>query len=208
MTLPITLSLIAVSFVLALLVGFRGSLTRSREGKILAFVALLILPVLSVWGGFDAQLDRAESTQFCLTCHVMMDFGQSLHYDDPSYIPAQHYENNWVPRDHACYTCHTHYAMFGGLQAKMEGLRHIYVQYLGTVPKPTDIKLYTPFPNQTCLHCHLGTRRYQSEEAHQKTPGMPAQMNSGQLSCVSSGCHEFVHDVADLQGAKFWSASK
>lgn len=208
MTLSITLALIAVTIVLALLVGLRSGITRSRPGKMLAFVVLLVLPAISAWSGFEAHLDRAESTQFCLTCHVMADFGQSLHYSDPSYIPAQHYENNWVPQSHACYTCHTDYAMFGGLHAKMEGLHHIYVQYLGTVPKPVDIKLYTPFPNQTCLHCHSGTRRYVTEPAHLKTPGVLARMDSGKLSCISSGCHEFVHDVADLQGATFWSAPK
>jgi cytochrome c-type protein NapC len=206
--LAIVLSLIALSLVLALIVGLRADLARSRGGKILAFVALLILPVLSAWGGFEEHLDRATSTTFCLSCHVMADFGQSLHYDDPSYIPARHYQNNSVPRDHACYTCHTDYAMFGGVKAKFRGLRHIYVQYLGTVPAPKDIKLYTPFSNETCLHCHLGARKFEEVNAHHKTADLLTKVKSGQISCISSGCHDIVHEVGDLKGAKFWKESK
>ncbi len=59
-------------------------------------------------------MEHATSTKFCLSCHVMEDFGRSLYVDDPSYIPAMHFQNNRVPRDHACYTCHTDYTMFGG----------------------------------------------------------------------------------------------
>ena len=72
---------------IAVFVGFRAQLTRSREGKMLAFVALFALPVMAAWTGFSEQMDRAESTQFCLSCHVMSDFGQTLYIDDPSFIP-------------------------------------------------------------------------------------------------------------------------
>ena len=208
MQLSITLTLIALSLGLALLVGFRRDLVQSRAGKILAFVALAILPVLSLWGGFEEHLDRATSTEFCLSCHVMKDFGQSLKYDDPSYIPARHYQNNFVPRDHACYTCHTDYAMFGGVKAKFRGLRHIYVQYLGTIPAPKEIKLYTPFSNTTCLHCHLGARKFEEVNAHHKTPDLLMKVKSGETSCISSGCHDIVHEVGDLKGAKFWRESR
>jgi cytochrome c-type protein NapC len=205
MPLSITLTLIGLSLALALLVGFRKGISQTREGKVLCFVALAILPVVSVWGGFDAHLDRAESTQFCLSCHIMTQYGQSLHYDDKSYIPALHYENNFVPRDHACYTCHTDYAMFGAVKAKFNGLHHIYVQYFEKLPKPEDIKLYKPFPNATCLHCHLGARKFEEVNGHHKTADMLDKVKSGKLSCISSGCHDTLHEIGDLKDAKFWS---
>ena len=205
MPLPITLTLIGLSLALALLVGFRKGISQSREGKMLAFVALLVLPVVAVWGGFEEHMDRATSTQFCLSCHVMSEYGQSLHYDDKSYIPSLHWENNFVPRDHACYTCHTDYSMFGPVKAKFNGLHHIFVQYFGTVPKPEEIKLYKPFPNETCLHCHLGARKFEEVNGHHKTPDMLDKVKSGQLSCISSGCHDTVHEVGDLKDAKFWT---
>jgi len=190
--------------VIALYVGFRVQLTRSREGKILAFVALFALPVMAAWTGFSEHMDRAQSTQFCLSCHVMGDYGRSLYIDDPSYVPARHFQNNRIPRDRACYTCHTEYSMFGGVKAKARGMRHLWVQYVRGAPKPEAIKLYDPFPNSECLHCHLGARRFEEGSAHNKIPNLLNQVKSNQRSCVSSGCHEFVHDVASLKDDTFW----
>ena len=170
----------------------------------LAFVALLVLPAFAVWGGFSEQMERAQSTSFCLSCHIMTDFGRSLYVDDPSYLPAQHFQNNRIPRERACYTCHTYYTLFGGVQAKLKGVRHLWVQYVVGAPKPEAIKLYDPFPNSECLHCHLGARRFEEGSAHQKIPDLLSRVKSGKLSCVSSGCHEFVHDVASLKDATFW----
>ena len=136
----------------------------------------------------------------------MHDFGQSLYVDDPSYIPARHFQNNLVPRDHACYTCHTDYTMFGTMHSKFRGLRHLYVQYLGHPPAPADIKLYTPFNNRECLHCHAGMRAFEEHPKHDKTPEMMAKINSNQMSCMTSKCHDTVHDVGTLKDANFWKA--
>lgn len=199
---------IAIALVLAALIGMRVELTRARGGKVLAFVALFLVPGLAVWLGFSEHMERAESTQFCLSCHVMHDFGQSLHVDDPSYIPARHFQNNLVPRDHACYTCHTDYTMFGTAHAKLRGLRHLYVQYLGKPPAPEEIKLYTPFNNRECLHCHLGMRVFEEQSKHNKTPDMMAKITSNQISCMTSKCHDTVHDVATLKDATFWKGTQ
>src|SRR3954452_7163327 len=101
-----TAALLALSVILVLGVGVRASVTRTREGKILAFVALLVLPSISMWAAFSEHMERATSTQFCLSCHVMEGYGKSLKVDDRSYVPARHYQNNLISRDHACYTCH------------------------------------------------------------------------------------------------------
>lgn len=195
---------ISIAVVLVILVAARVELTRAHGGKILAFLALFILPLLVMWTGFSEQMQRAESTRFCLSCHVMRDFGRSLYVDDPSYIPARHFQNNLVPRDRACYTCHTDYAMFGTVKAKMRGMRHLYVQYLGTVPKPENIKLYEPFNNRECLHCHAGARSYVEAAEHHKSPDMLSRIDSNQLSCMSNNCHDIVHDVDTLKDATFW----
>jgi nitrate/TMAO reductase-like tetraheme cytochrome c subunit len=194
----------AIVAVLGVLMAMRPELTLARGGKIFAFVALCILPVVSVWAGLNAQIERSTSTQFCLSCHVMANFGKSLFVDDKSYLPAAHFQNNFVPRDHACFTCHTDYTMFGDYKAKWRGLHHVWVQYLGTVPKPEDIKLYTAFNNRECLHCHAGARSYEEASPHHKNPDMLAQAASNQLSCMSSGCHDIVHEVGDIAEAPVW----
>jgi cytochrome c-type protein NapC len=192
---------------LALLTVIHPELTRARGGKVLAFVSLCILPALAVWVGVNEHLERSTSTKFCLSCHVMTDFGRSLYVDDRSYIPARHFQNNFVPREHACFTCHTDYTLFGDYQAKWRGVHHVLVQYLGKIPKPEDIKLYTPYNNRECLHCHAGARAYEEASSHHKTPDMLALAAANRLSCTSSGCHDTVHDVGTLDGAKLWKAT-
>ncbi|HTC64276.1 MAG TPA: NapC/NirT family cytochrome c [Candidatus Saccharimonadales bacterium] len=195
----------AMVALLGLFTSMRPEFTAARGGKIMAFVALCILPVLSVWAGFHEQVERSTSTQFCLSCHVMSSFGKSLTVDDKSFIPAAHFQNNFVPRDHACFTCHTDYTMFGDYKAKWRGVHHVIVQYFGKIPKPEDIKLYTPYNNRECLHCHAGARSYEEASSHHKTPDMLAKAASNQLSCTSSGCHDIVHNVGDLGDATFWT---
>jgi nitrate/TMAO reductase-like tetraheme cytochrome c subunit len=197
----------AIVVVLAILTALRGELTRGRGGKILAFITLGVLPVLAVWAGVHEQLERSTSTRFCLSCHVMHDFGQSLSLDDKAYIPAVHFQNNFVPREHACFTCHTDYTLFGDYRAKWRGLHHVYVQYFGTIPKPADIKLYTPYNNRECLHCHAVARRYEQASSHHKSPDMLAQAAQNKLSCLSADCHDSVHDVSNLKDNTFWNGS-
>jgi cytochrome c-type protein NapC len=194
----------AIVAALSLLTALRPELTAVRGGKIFAFVALCILPLLSIWAGFHEQIERSTSTQFCLSCHVMGDFGKSLYVDDKSFLPAAHFQNNFVPRDHACFTCHTDYTMFGDYKAKWRGVHHVVVQYFGKIPKPEDIKLYASYNNRECLHCHAGARSYEEASSHHKSPDMLALAASNQLSCTSSNCHDIVHNVADLNGATFW----
>jgi nitrate/TMAO reductase-like tetraheme cytochrome c subunit len=194
----------ALSVLLAVLVMVRPDTTRVREGRVLAFLALFLLPTIAVWAGVSQHMERAKTTEFCLSCHVMEDYGRSLYVDDRSYLPAAHFQNNRVPRDRACYTCHTDYTMFGGFKDKWRGLSHVYVQYFGTIPRTGEIKLYQPFNNRECLHCHAGARSYLETAAHQKTPDLIEKANKNELSCMSSRCHDINHDVTTLADATFW----
>jgi cytochrome c-type protein NapC len=126
--------------------------------------------------------------------------GASLYVDDPSYLVAAHFQNHRVPTDQACYTCHTNYAIFGGLRAKLHGLKHVYVQYLGTSREP--IHLYEPYNNRECLHCHLGARSFEEGAVHTADSDLPVKAN--RVSCLSSGCHDVVHNVGQLNNVKFW----
>jgi len=200
----LTVMIAAISVLLAILVALRTDITRVRDGRILAFVALFLLPSLALWAGASEHMDRAKTTEFCLSCHVMEDYGRSLYVDDKGYLPAAHFQNNRIPRDRACYTCHTNYTMFGGAKDKWRGLHHVYVQYLGTIPKTGEIKLYVPFNNRECLHCHAGSRSYLETSAHQKSPDLLQKVSNNELSCMSSRCHDTSHDVATLADATFW----
>jgi cytochrome c-type protein NapC len=192
----IGISILHIAFLVA-----RPSLTVSPGGKAMAFVVLFLLPVVVASMGAAEHMQRSEQTQFCLSCHAMAPFGRSLHYQDLSYIPAAHYENSRVPRNQACYTCHTDYVMYGTILSKIRGLRHVYVQYFGTVPQPGQIHLYTPYNNRECLHCHAGARSFVEQPVH---TAIMQQITTNQFSCLSSGCHSSVHDPAHADAKKLW----
>jgi cytochrome c-type protein NapC len=167
-----------------------------------AFVALFVFPALTGGMGVNSHIERSKTTNFCLSCHVMEDYGKSLQVDDRSLLPAIHFQNNLLPRDQACFTCHTDYTMFGDFSAKLRGLKHVYAYYLGRPSQP--IKLYNPYNNRECLHCHLGARSFEESEAHTKDPQALTRMKQNQLTCTSSGCHNTVHNVGQLKDATFW----
>lgn len=197
----LVLAAITVAFI-ALIIA-RPEITLARGGKIVAFLGLFVLPVFAGMLGFANHLERSKQTSFCLSCHVMGDYGRSLYVDNPSYIPAAHFQNNRVPREEACYTCHTDYTLYtGGIKAKMRGMHHLYAQYIGKPHQP--IKLYTPYNNRECLHCHLGSRKFEEGAVHSADPQIMADIKSNKLSCTSSGCHDSVHNVSQLGHVKYW----
>jgi len=198
--------LIGLAAVLLLLLALRPGITRTPEGKILAFMALVVAPGLALAGGAMSHLDDSKSTEFCLKCHVMEKYGKSLHVDDKEFLAAQHYQNNRVPRDHACFTCHTDYAMFGDVRAKLRGLRHVAVQYFGKAPE--KIKLYTPYNNRECLHCHAGSRSFEESRGHRGEDVTMADLKSGKTSCLTAGCHDVAHGVDELEDVEFWDPAK
>jgi cytochrome c-type protein NapC len=194
-------AVLAIALVIVVLVVARPQITAGRAGKMLAFVGLFILPVFAGLLGVDNHIERSKQTKFCLSCHIMGPYGRSLYVDDASYIPAAHFQNNRVPRDEACYTCHTDYTIYtGGIKAKIRGLHHIWAQYIGTPHQP--ITLYQPFNNRECLHCHLGARSFEQGTTHS---AIMQDIKTNQLSCVTSGCHDMVHNVAQADRVKYWS---
>ncbi len=192
---------IVLSIVLASVFLIRPSLTHGASWKILAFIGLCVLPALCIVGGMNTHIQRSEQTQFCISCHVMVPYGRSLYVDDPSHLPAQHFQNHRVPPEMACYSCHADYSIYGPLKDKMQGLKRIYVQYVSTPPDPAAIRIPGGFNNDQCLHCHSGARDFEEDAIHS---AMMDSLKSGQTSCLTSGCHDTAHDVANLSHVKFW----
>ncbi|MGH7727112.1 MAG: NapC/NirT family cytochrome c [Candidatus Eiseniibacteriota bacterium] len=194
----------AIAVTLAFLVTLRArpQLTRQASGKVLAFFALFGLPAVCLSLGLAQHMEHAKKREFCLSCHVMEPYGNSLYVDDEEFVPAVHFQDRLVPRDKACYTCHTTYGPFGDARAKLRGLRHLYVQYLGQVPD--TIRLYEPFHNRECLHCHGGARQYMEVEAHRDPDTLFASIAANRTSCLTSGCHDVGHNVSELGEVTFW----
>jgi cytochrome c-type protein NapC len=191
---------IVLSIVLASLFLVRPSLTRAAAWKILAFIGLCVLPALCIVGGMSAHMKRSEKTQFCISCHAMEPYGKSLYIDDPSHLPAQHFQNHRVPPDTACHSCHADYGIYGPLKDKLSGLTRIYKQYVSTPSNPITIP--GGFKNAQCLQCHLGARAFEENPIH---AAMMDSLKSNETSCLTSGCHDTAHDIANLSHLKLWS---
>lgn len=190
---------VVVTILLALVFLIRPSVTAGATGKIVAFVALAVLPALCLIGGMNAHTERSEQTQFCVSCHSMAPYRRSLYVDNPNYIPAAHFQNHRVPADEACYACHADYTLFGPLKDKLRGVTRLYFQYVSTPPNP--IRIPGGYSNSQCLHCHLGARSFQENAIHS---AIMDTLISNQMSCVSSGCHDTIHNLASLDHVKFW----
>lgn len=166
-------------------------------GRIATIVLLAAVPFAATLLGTGAHLERSKSTEFCLSCHVMEPYGDSLRLDDAEAVPANHWQNRRVPRDHACYACHTSYTMFGDLESKWRGVRHVWVQYFGSDDAP--VELYEPYRNRECLHCHEGARAFEENEFHAEMRG---EIASGEASCLD--CHEGGHRLEALETTPSW----
>ena len=91
--------------------------------------------------------------------------------------------------------------MYGDVRAKVQGLRHLYIYYLGQVPE--TLELYEPYRNRECLSCHGGARSFEEDELH---ADIRAEMASDEISCLE--CHEPVHDVAHLGELELWQGAE
>jgi cytochrome c-type protein NapC len=198
----IVLPLLAIAGIFIAVIAVRPEITAARGGKIMAFLALFIFPALLSVLSFEGHMERSKQTSFCLSCHIMQPYGKSLYVDDSSYVPAAHFQNSRIPRDNACYTCHTNYTIYGTFRDKFRGLVHAYKYYIGHPANP--IRLYEPLNNRECLHCHLGARSFEQGAVHTADLQTMADIKSNKLSCVSSGCHDTVHNVAQQDKVKYW----
>jgi cytochrome c-type protein NapC len=197
--LPTILILIvaAVAALVALIAFAAGLLSANRLGRLVLLGGLAILPLSVTGAGVAVGVRQSSQTQFCMGCHEMEPYGQSLFVDNTQALAAVHYQKRLISRDSTCYSCHTDYALFGDAKAKLNGLRHVWVHYFGTIPERP--KLYQPYPNYNCLHCHDDARSYLEAEPHRQHR---AELKGGIRSCLS--CHEIAHDLEGVKAQNFW----
>src|SRR5215831_15774472 len=163
-TLP--LATVVAGILLLTVVIARPRLLIRGVGKFLGLVVIVIYPTSIAFMGAHEHIERSKTVTYCTSCHAMEKYGKSLLIDNPRYLPAAHVQNGRVPRDTACFACHTTYTLYGDFNAKLHGLQHVWVAYLGKVPD--KIALYTPYNNRECLHCHDGARSFEDTTEHQK----------------------------------------
>ena len=183
---------------LIVLLLVRPALLMTKGGNLILFLALFILPISSIRAGFRLHWESSKSTEFCMSCHVMEPYGQSLVVLDEEYLPAAHFQNRRIKYDKACFECHSTYTMFGDTKAKLNGLRHLVTYYTGRTPE--KIELYQPYHNRECLKCHQGSRGFVEEHEDD----MEEYLSNEEL-CLD--CHDVGHEVETLDEQEMWKPS-
>ena len=163
----------------------------------LAFLAVLVLPTAAFSLGMAEHMEQSKTTGFCLSCHVMEPYGRSLFIDSPDHVPANHFQDKRVPRESACLICHTTYTMFGDLQAKLTGGKHLYVNYFGHHPGGALALPALPEPRMPIL-----PRRGQIFDESDIHLDVRAELASNEISCLE--CHDLTLDVTELDGLEMW----
>jgi cytochrome c-type protein NapC len=87
--------------------------------------------------------------------------------------------------------------MWGDFKAKLNGLKHVWVHYLGEIPE--EFELYQPYPNHNCLHCHEDARSYVEASPHH---GQFEAMRADEVSCLK--CHGQGHGLDQLEEGNLW----
>lgn len=157
--------------------------------------AAVLLPIAAYGLASLYMLDGSKQVAFCGSCHVMTPILESLQGNDGS-LASIHYTRGLVPHDQACFTCHSGYGIWGGLDAKMAGLGHMVRTVTGRYTLP--IKLNGPFDIDSCLACHAFTPAFRAVEAHQDRD-LQNLLVAREMSCTGT-CHPTAHPAAALTG--------
>ncbi|MGH7789244.1 MAG: hypothetical protein ACRERC_20410 [Candidatus Binatia bacterium] len=158
-------------------------------------MAAVCLPIAAYGLASLHMLENSKQVSFCGSCHVMAPIVSSLQGNDES-LASVHYTRGLVPHEEACFSCHSGYGIWGGVDAKMAGVMHMLRTATGWYTLP--IKHNGPFDIDSCLGCHAYAPSFRAVEAHQD-PDLQQQLLSRELSCTGA-CHPAAHPESALNG--------
>jgi nitrate/TMAO reductase-like tetraheme cytochrome c subunit len=171
-------------------------LVRGRLPAALGLTGAILVPVFAyVVGGFFV-LEKSKSVRFCGSCHeTMSPLVASLPEDNGS-LASIHWQSGAVSHADACFQCHSGYGIWGTVDAKFAGVRHMILTVTGGYKYPLHAR---SFDIASCLGCHAEAVPFRAQPAHQ-APEVQQQLLAGELSCAGT-CHPDAHPADALMGA-------
>jgi hypothetical protein len=120
---------------------------------------------------------------------------RSLESNDDS-LASMHYVRGRVPHAEACFTCHSGYGIWGGVGAKIAGIRHMVQTVSGGYTLPLQQR--GPFDIDSCLGCHAFAQNFRAVEDHQD-PDLQKELVERKMGCTGD-CHPAAHPESALTG--------
>jgi hypothetical protein len=111
-------------------------------------------------------------------------------------LAATHYQRGRVSREQACFVCHSGYGIWGTLDAKVAGVRHMLKTAMRSYTFP--IEHLGPFDIDACLNCHAQAAPFRAVDAHQD-PDTQQALFKREMSCTGI-CHTAAHPDDALNG--------
>lgn len=180
----------------AVVILLRG-LKRGRLSEAAGATGLVFLPMGAYALAMLLLMEDSKRVTFCGSCHVMTPILESLQQDNGS-LASIHFRRGRVSHEEACFVCHSGYGIWGTVDAKMAGIRHMVHTVTGKYERP--LKLNGPFDISSCLSCHAQAANFRAVEAHQAIDLQEALM-AREMSCTGA-CHPSAHpDEAIAAGA-------
>lgn len=178
--------------VIAVAIGLIGYTLIARRKNLLdihskwiLFLGVAVLPIPAIFMSTAVGLEHSKQLEFCNSCHAMDPFMDDMKDVASRQLAARHYKNRFIQKAH-CYTCHTDYGIFGTMEAKLNGMKHMWGDFTGHWSHPIEIS--KPYQYQICLNCHAGAVRFERLEEHD---GVIEEVLAGEGGC--NPCHELAH---------------
>ena len=185
------LSLAAMSACLILYVlWFRRHRLGEATSRLMLFLGICVIPMPLSLLGTAVGMEKSKRVEFCSSCHVMDPFIDDMRDVESGTLAAVHFKNRYIQREQ-CFACHSNYGIFGTIEAKNMGLRHIWKDATGTYEVP--VRIHAPYDWTICLGCHLESKKFTDFEFHADV--LPEILEPGDnedpLTCIE--CHGAPH---------------
>jgi nitrate/TMAO reductase-like tetraheme cytochrome c subunit len=182
----IGLSMVVLAAVLIIYpLVFRRQQLHEANSKWMLFLGICLFPAPVMFLSTAVGLEQSKDVQFCMSCHVMKPFTDDLMNPASKTLAAIHFKNRYIQREQ-CYRCHTDYGILGTMDAKMQGLGHIWKAGTGSYTLP--IKMTKPYNFGICLDCHADSAKFNKQPAHD---GVLKEFAAGKANCLE--CHDSPH---------------
>jgi nitrate/TMAO reductase-like tetraheme cytochrome c subunit len=186
----IGLCMVATSAVLVIYtLSFRRHRLRESNSKWMLFIGICMLPTPVMFLSTAVGLEQSKNVDFCMSCHVMKPFIDDMRNPASKTLAAIHFKNRYIQREQ-CYRCHTDYGILGTMEAKKQGLGHIWKAGTGSYKLP--IKISKPYSFTICLDCHADSARFEKVALHD---GVIKETVAGKSNCLD--CHDSPHPAPE-----------